>query len=80
MLRERLYLMLTKLSHYRASKKTNVFLALVLVRIPGEDGTSQSQMSKLFSEFQPAISGGLLRIVDVTLTAPEEAEIYAGTA
>lgn len=80
MLRERLYLMLTKLSHYRASKKTNVFLALVFVQIPGEDPNSSIQMSRLFSEFQPAISGGLLRIFDIALTQEDAAGIYVESA
>ncbi|QEE25820.1 hypothetical protein CS053_15865 [Rhodanobacter glycinis] len=73
--RDRLYVMLTKLSRYRALKKTNVFLALVLVSIPGEE-VRPSQLSRLFTEFQPAISGGLLRIVDITPTEQEAAGFY----
>lgn len=67
--------MLTKLSHYRALKKTNVFLALVLVSVPGEEARL-TQISRLFTEFQPAISGGLLRIVEISLTEEEAAGVY----
>ena len=73
--RDRLYVMLTKLSHYRALKKTNVFMSLVLLSLPGEE-VRQSLLSRLFTEFQPAISGGLLRIVEITLSEEEAAGMY----
>jgi hypothetical protein len=74
-LRDRLYVMLTKLSHYKLLKKTNVFMSLVLVSIPGED-PRPSQISRLFTEFQPAITGGLLRIVEIRLTEEDAAGLY----
>lgn len=73
--RDRLYVMLTKLSHYRALKKTNVFLALVIVSAPDEEARP-NRNSRLLNEFQPAISGGLLRIVEVALTEQEAAGLY----
>lgn len=73
--RERLYVMLTKLSHYKALKKTNVFMSLVLVIIPGE-GARPSHISRLFSEFQPAISGGLLRIVEISFSEADVADLF----
>jgi hypothetical protein len=73
--RDRLYVMLTKLSHYRALKKTNVFLALVIVNVPGEEARP-NQLPRLFTEFQPAISGGLLRIVEIALTEQEATALY----
>lgn len=75
--RDRMYVMLTKLSHYRALKKTNVFMSLVLVSMPGEE-PKPSQLSRLFTEFQPAISSGLLRIVEITLTEEEAAGVFRG--
>jgi hypothetical protein len=78
-IRDRLYVVLTKLNHYRALKKTNVFLSLVLVSVPDEE-TRPSQLSRLFTEFQPAISGGLLRIVEITLTEQEAGGLYDGDA
>lgn len=76
-LRDRLYVMLTKLSHYKALKKTNVFMSLVLVSLPGEEARP-SQLSRLFNEFQPAITGGLLRIVEITVTDEEAVGLYEG--
>lgn len=73
--RDRLYVMLTKLSHYKALKKSNVFLALVVVSVPGEEATP-IQLSRLYAEFQPAISGNLLRIVEISLTEQEAAGLY----
>lgn len=73
--RERLYVMLTKLSHYKALKKSNVFMSLVLVTMPGE-GARTNQVSRLFSEFQPAISGGLLRIVEIGFSEADLADLH----
>ncbi|RLK57750.1 hypothetical protein BCL79_2164 [Stenotrophomonas rhizophila] len=73
--KERLYVMLTKLSHYKALKKSNVFMALVLVTMPGEEARP-SQISRLFSEFQPAIAGGLLRIVEFGFSQEDVADLY----
>lgn len=73
--RERLYVMLTKLSHYKALKKSNVFMSLVLVTLPSEEARPR-QISRLFSEFQPAISGGLLRIVEISFSEADVADLY----
>ncbi|WP_156374461.1 hypothetical protein [Pseudorhodoferax sp. Leaf274] len=78
-IRDRLYVMLTKLSHYKALKKTNVFMSLVLVNLPGEEARP-SQLSRLFAEFQPAISGGLLRIVEIVVTEEEAVDLYDSDA
>jgi hypothetical protein len=67
--------MLTKQSHYKLLKKTNLIMSLVLVSIPGED-PRPSQISRLFTEFQPAITGGLLRIVEIRLTEEDAAGLY----
>lgn len=75
MYRERLYLMLSKLYHYRTLKKVNVYLALLLVALPGDEPKPDS-VSRVLSEFQPAISSGLLRVVEISLTEPEAAELY----
>ncbi|MBQ0933660.1 hypothetical protein [Ideonella alba] len=68
--RERLYMMLTKIYHYRAAKKSNVFLALVLVSIPGEE-RRESSIQRILRDFQPAISNGLLRVAEIAVPQEE---------
>lgn len=68
--RERLYMMLTKLHHYRTAKKSNVFLALVLVSIPGEE-RRDTLVQRILRDFQPAIANGLLRVAEISLAEDE---------
>jgi len=68
--RDRLYMMLTKLNHYRSAKKTNVFLALVIVSIPGEE-KRDSLLQRILRDFQPAIANGLLRVAEIALSEDE---------
>ncbi len=70
MFRDRLYMMLTKLHHYKSIKKSNVYLALVLVNLPEEEKRPPGYyVERLQREFEPATTAGLLRIhtIDFTL-------------
>jgi hypothetical protein len=62
--RDRLYVMLNKIHHYKMLKKANAYLALVLVHLP-EPSMSRPidyYLDRLQREFEPAITSGLLRI------------------
>lgn len=75
MFRDRLYVMLTKIHHYKTIKKANVYLALLLVTVP-EQMTSRpasSYVDRILREFEPAITSGLLRVHTIEAT-PEEVE------
>jgi len=68
--RERLYMMLTKLHHYRTAKKSNVFLALVIVSIQGEE-KRDAIVQRILRDFQPAVANGLLRVAEISLAENE---------
>lgn len=73
MFRDRLYVMLTKIHHYKTIKKANVYLALLLVNVPELTTTraASTYVERLKREFEPAITAGLLRI-HITEPTPEE--------
>jgi hypothetical protein len=72
MYRDRLYLMLTKLMHYKEAKKTNVYLNLIMVKIPGYDGMFSTSATDVFRrDFEPAITSGLLRLIVLEPSAEE---------
>lgn len=75
MFRERLYLMLSKLYHYRVLKKTNVYLTLVLTTLP-DDEVRPSFVNRILGEFQPAITNGLLKVIEINFTEAEAAELF----
>jgi hypothetical protein len=78
MFRDRLYVMLTKIHHYKTIKKANVYLALLLVDVP-ELSTSRmanTYIDRLMREFEPAITSGLLRIHTIVPTAEELQGLY----
>ena len=74
--RDRLYMMLSKLYHYKLLKKSNVYLSLVITTLPSDDQKSNFT-SRILSEFQPAIANGLLKIIEINFTAEEEAELFS---
>ncbi|MDQ5921589.1 MAG: hypothetical protein QG673_1648 [Pseudomonadota bacterium] len=77
MFRDRLYMMLSKLYHYKLAKKANVSLMLVLVEIPDEGNNKKNDYEmRLFDEFAPAISSGLLKIELIQLADNNMAELY----
>lgn len=72
MFRDRLYVMLTKLHHYKTIKKANVYLALLLMDQPEYSSRPASvYLDRLQREFGPAIASGLLRIHQTEFSAEE---------
>lgn len=77
MFRDRLYVMLTKLHHYKTIKKANVYLALVLANVPEETSRPAGPyLDRLQREFEPAITSGLLRIYVIEFSSEETAGFY----
>ena len=73
MFRDRLYVMLTKIHHYKTIKKANVYLALLLVNLPESTPSRPTNVyiERLQREFEPAITSGLLRIQFIDPTTEE---------
>lgn len=77
MFRDRLYVMLAKIYHYKVIKKANVYLALVLVNMPEQESRSTGNyIDRLQREFGPAITSGLLRIHVIDPTSEELPGLY----
>ena len=74
--RDRLYVMLNKVNHYKVLKKANVYLQLVLVNLPEPSMVRPASyyLDRLQREFQPAITSGLLRI---QVIEPSDDELVA---
>ncbi|MBX3724804.1 MAG: hypothetical protein KF823_02670 [Xanthomonadales bacterium] len=75
--RDRLYVMLSKIHHYRVAKNVEAHLDLVMLKIPGEEGRGtwgSFDRNRFFQHFEPAIASGLLRIEDVEFTEEEAAQ------
>ena len=70
MFRDHLYVMLSKLHHYRIAKRVDANLDLVLIKIPGEEYSSNS-FSRLYEYFGLSISSGLLKIYEIELSEEE---------
>lgn len=80
MFRDRLYVMLTKIHHYKTIKKANVYLALLLVNV-SDPSTSRPlgfYFDRLLREFEPAITSGLLRIQVIEPTPEELLSLRSG--
>jgi len=73
MFRDRLYVMLSKINHYRTAKRVEAHLDLVLMKLPAEEQRSSSSFSRLLVSFEPAIASGLLKIQEIEFTAEEAA-------
>lgn len=71
--RDRLYLMLSKIEHYRGRSNIEARLDLVVLRLPSRP--APSYQARLIEDFQPAIASGLLPIAEITLSEAEEAEL-----
>jgi hypothetical protein len=77
MFRDRLYVMLAKLHHYKALKKANVYLALLLINIPETNSRpTGAYVDRLQRDFGPAIASGLLRIHVIEPTPEELQSLY----
>lgn len=74
MLRERLYLMLSKINYYRNIKRVNAYLFLVLIIKPEEE-PNETTLERIKKEFEPAITNGLLIIREIEITMGENQQI-----
>ncbi len=73
--RDRLYVMLSKIHHYRTAKQVEAHLYVVVLKVPGEEGRGPwGAPEKIFQLFDPAIASGLLKIQEIELTEAEAAE------
>lgn len=81
MLRERLYIMLSKINYYRTIKKVNAYLYLVLIVRPDDEeqpgGRNNSFVDRILQEFEPAMTNGLLQVRTVEITQQEYDAIAA---
>ena len=68
--RDRLYVMLSKILHYRNTKRVHAQLDLVLIKMPGEV-ERVGGIHRALRDFGPAIDAGLLKLRDVELTQEE---------
>ena len=73
--RERLYLMLSKIHHYKIIKKSHALLVLILISTK-EDEKINNNFDEINRFFEPAISSGLLKIITYTLDISKSSEIY----
>jgi hypothetical protein len=73
MFRDRLYVMLSKINHYRTAKRVEAHLDLVLMKLPGEEARTPNSFSRLIESFEPAIASGLLKIHEMEFTTEEAA-------
>ena len=75
MYRDRLYVMLSKISHYKATKNVNAHLELVLMNVPEEESSRIGSFDRILESFEPAIASGLLRVSEIDFNEQELAEI-----
>jgi hypothetical protein len=77
MYRDKLYVMLAKIHHYKVIKKVNVYLVLVLVKIPEpESRPTGPYVDRLQREFGPAMTSGLLRIRVIDPTPEDLTQLH----
>ena len=74
MMRERIYLMLSKINYYRKVKTIDACLILILVN-KADESHNNNIIEKLIIEFEPAISTGLLRINELEISNEELNEL-----
>ncbi len=68
MFRDRLYMMLSKINHYREVKRVDAHLDLVILGIQDEDRPSGQSIDRALQDFEPAISGGLLKTIKINIS------------
>lgn len=76
MFNDRLYVMLSKIHHYRQFKKSNCYLNLILVDIPESDRDNSRFLNRILELFRPAISSGLLKITTIKIEIEDMKKIY----
>lgn len=65
--RSSLYLKLSKIHHYRTSRRVDAYLDLLLVK-SSHDNYNEFSQERLYRDFSPALSSGLLRIYEIEFT------------
>lgn len=73
MFRDRLYVMLSKINHYRGAKRVEAHLDLVILKILGETSRVYQSPERVLEGFEPAIASGLLKVVAIELSDEEAA-------
>lgn len=72
--RDRLYVMLSKINHYRLAKRADAQLDLLLMKLPGEEPPRQGlSLDRVLENFEPAIAGGLLKVISIEFSEQEAA-------
>jgi hypothetical protein len=78
MLRDRLYVMVSKIAHYRRTKNVEAHLDLVLMTLPDEEKSNGLTIPAILESFEPAVASGLLRVSELKLSDEEMAQISVG--
>lgn len=73
MVRDRLYLMLSKIHYYKNTKRVDAHLDLVLLKVPNEEPRYGQPINRFLDSFEPAIATGLLKVHEIELTEEEAA-------
>jgi len=71
---DRLYVMLSKIMHYRDAKKIEAQLVLILTEFPSELELRRSDyrgMERLMRDFQPAFANGLLKVETIAFSSED---------
>ncbi|WP_320008447.1 hypothetical protein [Maridesulfovibrio sp.] len=69
--RDRVYIFLSKLYHYKKLKKVDVRFDFILIETPDIESISPKLVSRYVNDFTPSIASGLLFIDDVEVTQEE---------
>ena len=72
---DRIYVMLSKIFHYRNLKKTNAYLNVIIVEFPN-DPADNKLLNRILTSFQPALSNSILRMSVVRIKAEEMEGLY----
>ncbi|HHQ3868943.1 TPA: hypothetical protein ACSPXI_001616 [Pseudomonas aeruginosa] len=72
-IRDRLYVMLSKIHHYRVARRINARLDLILISMPNteESPRPNSNFYRILESFEPAIANGTLKIHETVFTEEE---------
>lgn len=73
---DKIYVMLSKIHHYRQFKKINCSLHLIMVEIPEESRDNSRFLNRILELYRPALSSGLLKISTIKLEATDTEKIY----
>ena len=76
MFMDKLYLMLSKIFHYRNIKKTNVYLNVIMIEFVSEGTEDSRHFNRLLDYFQPALNNNLLRLSTVKIDQTEMEALY----